>query len=138
MNSCAGFLFLAEQVGLGEQAGVCGQRHSSDRSDSVADPLPSDPANRIQDCRNATAADFFISATYWRTALPIARIACQASVALIQAFACRNLVYAQRNAGIFISLSRVSLNRRSTSTSFRSSPATKVAMLLSNWPVAAR
>jgi hypothetical protein len=61
----------------------------------------------------------------------------QASVASNHALACRNLAYAQANAGIFINLSRVRLNRRSTSTSFRSSPTINVRTLFTIWPVAA-
>ena len=66
------------------------------------------------------------------------RMACQASVASNHAFACRNLAYAQANAGIFINLSRVRLNRRSISTSLRTSPMINVRTLLTIWPVAAR
>ena len=61
-----------------------------------------------------------------------------ASVFSSHALASRNFVYAQAKAGIFISLSRVMLNRRSTRTSFRSSPTIKVTTLLTIWPVAAR
>jgi hypothetical protein len=56
----------------------------------------------------------------------MARMVCQASVFLSHAFASQNFVYAQAKAGIFNSLSRVRLNRRSTRTSFRSSPTINV------------
>src|SRR6185436_14021285 len=70
------------------------------------------PTAVLQGCRNTTAADFFISVRYWRAALLMARMACQASVASSHALASRNFVYAHAKAGIFISLSRVRLNRR--------------------------
>ena len=65
-------------------------------------------------------------------------MACQASVASSHALARQNFMYPHANAGIFINLSRVRLNRRSTSTSFSSSPTTNVKTLLTIWPVAAR
>jgi hypothetical protein len=42
--------------------------------------------------------------------------------------ACRYLPYVQANAGIEMSLLRLTLKRRSTSTSFRTSPMTRTIM----------
>jgi len=80
----------------------------------------------------------FRSATQSRAALLNDRMVCHACVASNHALACRNLPKAQANVGIFINLSRVRLNRRSTSTSFRSSPMINVKAPPSIWPVAAR
>ena len=94
------------------------------RSRRLACALPGSPdlapAADFQDSRSAIAADFFISAKYWRAALLIARMACQVSVASSHSLASRNFAYAQAKAGIFISLSLVSAEQTlSTSTSFR-------------------
>jgi transposase InsO family protein len=57
---------------------------SSANANGCGDSHPRSPFRHVkervfQDCRNATAADFFISVKYWRAALLIARMACQAS-----------------------------------------------------------
>jgi hypothetical protein len=63
---------------------------------------------------------------------------CQPSVACSHALAWQYLANADVKAGISINLSRVRLNKRSTSTSLRSSPTINTRILLVNRPVAAR